>query len=99
MPAKILLVDDNKDRRDSLQVTLVSKGQFVVEAADCANASSLLAAKKYDLILLDVTLPDKSGFRVLQTLREKNLSGKVIVITGTVEVEKEIMNSTPGATS
>jgi DNA-binding response OmpR family regulator len=97
MAAKILLVDDNKVRRDSLQAILTLKGQFGVEAANCAGAIFLLATNKYDLILLDVTLPDKSGFRVLQTLREKHLSGKVIVITGTVEVEKEIMSSTPGA--
>ncbi len=97
MAAKILLVDDNKDRRDSLQVTLIANGQFVVEATDCANAVSLLADKKFDLILLDITLPHKSGFQILQTLKEKHLAGKVIVITGTVELEKAIKSSTPGA--
>jgi DNA-binding response OmpR family regulator len=97
MAAKILLIDDNEIRRDSLRVTLVSKPQFSVEAVNCSSAISLLKTESFDLILLDVTLPDKSGFRVLEFLRENHLAGKVIVITGTVELENEIKSTTPGA--
>jgi DNA-binding response OmpR family regulator len=97
VPAKILLIDDNKARRDSLRAILVANGQFTVNAADCSNAIPLLKTGNFDLILLDVTLPDKSGFRVLEFLRENHLAGRVIVITGTVELENEIKNTTPGA--
>jgi len=97
MATRILLIDDIKERRDSLRATLVSNAQFTVEAADCTDAISRLKTDNFDLILLDVTLPDKSGFRVLEFLREHHLAGKVIVITGTVELENEIKGSTPGA--
>ncbi len=97
MPAKILLIDDNKERRDSLRGVLMSNAQFIVDAADCTNAISMLKTGNFDLILLDVTLPDKSGFPVLEFLRENHLAGKVIVITGTVELENAIKSTTPGA--
>ena len=97
MAAKILLIDDNKSRRDSLRTALMSNAEFAVEAADCSSAISLIGTESFDLILLDVTLPDKSGFRVLGFLRENHLAGKVIVITGTIELENEIKSTTPGA--
>jgi DNA-binding response OmpR family regulator len=91
--AKILLVDDDKDRRDSARVFLMLGGYHVVEAADSKNAFSLLASERFDLILLDITVPDKSGFLVLEFLKEKNLASKVIVITGTVGLENAIKSA------
>jgi len=96
MAAKILLVDDDKDRRDSVRVILKSSEYLVVEAADYANALSLLAGEKFDLILLDITLPDKSGFRVLEFLEKNHIASKVMVITGTLGVANVIRSATPG---
>ena len=97
MAAKILLIDDNKNRRDSLRLVLMSNPQFTVDAVDCSIAIPLLGTTSFDLILLDVTLPETSGFRVLTFLRENHLTGRVIVMTGTVELENEIKYTTPGA--
>ena len=97
MAAKILLVDENKYRRETLRTVLISNGQFDVQAVECEKAISLIAGEIFDLILLDVTLPDRSGFRVLEFLRENHLAGKVIVITGTIEVENAIKTAAPGA--
>lgn len=97
MTAKILLVDDDKDRRDSVQVMLKSSGYHVVKESDCENATSFLASERFDLILLDITLPDMRGFQVLKFLKENNLSSKVIVITGTVGLKNEIKSATPVA--
>jgi DNA-binding response OmpR family regulator len=97
MATNILLVDDDKNRRDSVRAILNSSQKFVVETADCADALSLLASSKFDLVLLDITLPDRSGFRVLKFLEENHLSCKVMVITGTLGVANVIMSATPGA--
>jgi DNA-binding response OmpR family regulator len=97
MAAKILLVDDDKTRRDSVRVVLKSSEYLVVEAADYANALTLLASENFDLILLDITLPDKSGFRVLEFLEKNHIASKVMVITGTVGVANVIRSATPGA--
>ncbi len=91
------MVDENKERREALRTVLISSGQFDVQAVDCEKAISIIAGEIFDLILLDVTLPDRSGFKVLEFLRENHLAGKVIVITGTVELENAIMTAAPGA--
>jgi DNA-binding response OmpR family regulator len=88
MAAKLLLIDNNGNRRDSVRTLLKSSGSLVVEAADCASAISILESEKFDLILLDITLPDRSGFGVLEFLEK--------VITGTVGVANVIKSATPG---
>jgi DNA-binding response OmpR family regulator len=97
MDVKILLVDDDRDRRDYVQGILKSSGYLVVKETDCENAFSLLTSESFNLILLDITLPDQSGFRVLEFLKEKNLTSKVIVITGTKALENAIKSAIPGA--
>jgi len=95
--AKILMVDDDKNRRDSVLTILKSHHNLVVESADCANALSLLASAKFDLILLDMTLPDKSGLRVLKFLEKNHIDSKVMVLTGTVGVANIIKSEILGA--
>ncbi len=97
MTEKILLVHADKDLRDSVRVILNSSGYLVFEAADCENALSLLANETFDLILLNITLPDKSSFRVLDFLNENHLNSKVIVITGTAGLEHTIKSTSLGA--
>jgi DNA-binding response OmpR family regulator len=92
MAAKILLIDDDKNRRASVQVILKS---CIVEAADSTSALPLLTNGKFDLILLDITYPDKSGFRVLEFLEKNHIDSKVMVINGTVGVANIIRNETP----
>ena len=97
MAAKLLLVDDNGNRRDAVRETLRSGKSFLVEAADCATAISLLASEPWDLVLLDITLPDRSGFRVLDFIEKSHIASRVMVITGTVGVANVIHSATPGA--
>jgi len=97
MAAKILLVDNDKDLRDSVHEILKSGGYPVVETADCQGALSLLTREEFDLMLLGITLPDRSGFRVLEFCNEKHLTGKVIVITGTAKLGNEIRSTIRGA--
>jgi DNA-binding response OmpR family regulator len=97
MATKVLLIDDHQNRRDSVQAILKADQNLVVEAADCASALSLLAGEKFDLILLDITPPDRSGFQILKFLEENNVASKVMIITGTMGVANVIRSATPGA--
>jgi DNA-binding response OmpR family regulator len=97
MAAKILLVDDNEGLRDSVRETMKMSDHLLVEAVDCESALALLACEVFDLVLVDITLPDKSGFEILKYCREKNVACKVIVITGTTKTGNEIKSATLGA--
>lgn len=95
MTATILLVVDNNERRESVRMILKANGYRVVESADCELALSLLARQRFDLVLLDVTLPDQNGVRLLEFIKRNHLATKAIVITGTVGLENSIMPEIP----
>ena len=68
-PIKVLVVDDEPNIRDLLSTSLKFNG-FSVYAVGNGNDAVVAAEKgKPDIILLDVNLPDMSGFEVLRSLR------------------------------
>ena len=67
--AALLVVDDNELNRDALSRHLRRQGYLVTAAADGDEALALIAAGRYDLVLLDVEMPGMSGLDVLTGLR------------------------------
>jgi DNA-binding NtrC family response regulator len=85
--ALILIIDDEESIRDSLQVLLTMEGYRVETAADAASGLDALGRKTYDLILLDLMLPDRSGLEVLEEVRQYDTATPIVMLTayGTVE--------------
>ncbi len=84
---RILVIDDEEAIRDSLE-TLLELERFAVDTAvDSASGLAALAKRAYDLILLDLMLPDKSGLETLEEIRERDTLTPVVMLTayGTVE--------------
>src|SRR5262249_27255746 len=95
----LLVIDDESEIRESLEALLSGEG-FSVELAPAAEPGlRLLEKKPFDLVLLDVALPDQSGLQVLRQIRATNRSLPVVMITafGSVESAVEAMRS--GASS
>jgi DNA-binding NarL/FixJ family response regulator len=85
MGMKFLIVDDHALIRDALQGVLkkLKRGATVLEAADCRQAMAAIESNPdIDLILLDLTLPDRDGFSVLTELRERYPAIAVVVLSG-----------------
>jgi len=77
----ILVVDDETEIREGLELLLTSEG-YEVDPADCARAAfERLEARPYDLVLLDVSLPDRNGIEMLRELRQRDPQVVVIMIT------------------
>ena len=70
MNAHILIVDDESRVTNALRRTLAYEGYQVSTAADGESALALVRTKAPDLIILDLGLPDKDGYGVLEELRE-----------------------------
>ena len=69
--ARILLVEDDEVLRDLIGRNLEVRGHEVREAEDARSALAQLRATVFDLIVLDICLPDQTGWDVLRTaLRE-----------------------------
>ena len=82
-PAKsrILVVDDDSSVREMLTRVLVGEGYLVWSAADGTAALELAAAKKIDLVLLDLNLPGKNGWHIFQKFMVENPLLNVVIIT------------------
>ena len=68
---KILMIDDDDDLRDALVEQLLIIGEFeVLEAADARSAIEKIKETDFDLLLLDVGLPDADGRELCKLLRK-----------------------------
>jgi DNA-binding response OmpR family regulator len=77
----ILIIDDDRDLVQGLQTVLESKGYHVVAAYDGAAGLTAAASDKPDLVIVDMMMPKKSGFLVLEGLKAKDTGPKVIMMT------------------
>ena len=66
---KILIIEDNKDVNLLLKETLISEGYEVISAFDGLEGTKLAKSSEFNLILLDIMLPYKSGDEILKEIR------------------------------
>lgn len=86
---KILLVEDNKINRTIIEKGLKNYNIFIDMAEDGEKAEKMISEKKYDVILLDIQLPDMSGYDVCKYIREKGINSKIIAITAYASTESK----------
>ena len=95
-PIKVLVVDDEPNIRDLLTTSLRFNG-YSVYAVGNGNDAVLAAEKgKPDIILLDVMLPDQSGFAVTKKLRAMGIDVPVLFLTARDETEDKVTGLTVG---
>ncbi|MFA6320285.1 MAG: response regulator [Candidatus Omnitrophota bacterium] len=84
MAQKILIVDDEKDFIDMLAERLMAKGFNIVEAFNGKDGLDKAHAEKPDVIVLDLTMPEMSGYDVCRKLKiDKNYKDiPIIMLTG-----------------
>jgi two-component system response regulator VanR len=96
MAENILVVDDEKEIADLLELYLTNDGYKVFKSYNGADALKIVENEPVDLALLDVMLPDISGFQLCQKIREEHLF-PIIMLTAKVEYGDKIMGLTLGA--
>lgn len=89
MPA-ILIVDDEQKMRESVALFLRSSRYTVFEAADGRTALNILSKETIDLIVLDIMLPDISGFDLCSQIRERS-SVPIIFLTALADEEYQMI--------
>lgn len=80
---RILLVDDEEDLRDALAEQLLATEEFEVEQAGTgAQAVEIAKSALFDLVVLDVGLPDTDGRELCKRLRKQGVKCPVVMLTG-----------------
>ena len=104
MAKKVIIVEDEKPLANALNLKLQSTGFETEVAHNGEEALEKLAKATYDLMLIDVMMPKKDGFSVIEELRAKNNTMPIFVMSNlsqpedvdrmkTLKVEKYIIKS------
>lgn len=87
---RLLLVEDTEDVADAIVSAFARHGHAVDHAARIAAAEDALAVQDYDVVLLDIMLPDGSGVDLLRRMRGRRERVPVLMLTARLEVEDRI---------
>lgn len=94
---KILLIEDDEVLADGLTHTLSSSGYTVTAAISGTYAEHLLQAQDFDLIVLDLGLPDMDGLQLLRKLRTQKLPLPIMILTACDDMNIRIEGIREGA--
>ena len=97
MSKKILIVEDEKNIVDILSFNLSKEGYDTLEAYDGEAGLRLALEENPDLILLDLMLPKMDGFDVCRSVRERNRSTPIIMLTAREEESDKVLGLELGA--
>ncbi|RSZ59455.1 EAL domain-containing protein [Massilia atriviolacea] len=87
---RILLIDDEPRLLSALHELLRDRGFELVTAKSGAEALAQLSGRRFDLVLLDLRLPDMSGHEIMDFINEREIDADVIVMSGDVGIEAAI---------
>ncbi|WP_110111769.1 response regulator transcription factor [Bacillus sp. CGMCC 1.16541] len=94
---RILLVDDDKDIRQLLTLYLQNEGYNIIEAENGEEAIEMMNKHHPDIVLLDVMMPKKDGFTIVQEIRQSGNAVPVLMLTARQEDMDLIQGLTYGA--
>jgi DNA-binding response OmpR family regulator len=88
--AKILVIEDEEDFRDAVSRFLQASLHEVDQAQDVASGDAFLKSYEYDLLVLDLNLPDGSGSEICRSVRARGSKMLILVLSG----KRDIQNKT-----
>src|SRR5438309_5037373 len=91
----ILVIDDEAEIREGLELLLSSEGYSVTSAENGEAGLARLEAEPYDLLLLDVSLPDRNGLDLLRDIRPRDRDLPIVLITayGSIDMARQAFKS------
>lgn len=94
---RVLLVEDDPILADGLMRILRRSNYVVTHEANGKRADDLLTAQQYELVILDMGLPDMDGSEILRRLRHRNVKVPVLILTARDKVEDRVQGLDFGA--
>ncbi|PPJ49423.1 DNA-binding response regulator [Rhizobium sp. KAs_5_22] len=94
---RILLVEDNETLADGLSSILRGSGYAVDVVGDGASADAVTATETFDLVILDLNLPEMGGLQVLRSMRSRQDKAAVLILTARGTTEERVKGLDLGA--
>jgi DNA-binding NtrC family response regulator len=89
--AKILAIDDNQSVLNFLRILIFQKNKYEIDILqDSTRAYDILKRNDYDILLLDMDMPNVTGLDILKFIVKKNINIKTIVLTGVEDIDLAI---------
>lgn len=88
MSKKILMVDDDEELCQEMAEILEGEGYAIQTVFNGLEGERLSESGNYDLLILDMKLPGATGLEILKNAKEKKISSKIILSTGSLGVSK-----------
>lgn len=85
--ARILLADDEAAIRFTMEILLRRQGYTVTTATNGTEALALIEQQPFELLLLDLKMPGRSGLEVAQRARDLQPAAAVLILTGSTRIE------------
>ena len=94
---RILVVDDHRETRELITRNLARAAHMVQSASSCFGALEALGANSFDIVVLDVMLPDGSGIDLCSRLRAQGCAVPVLLLTARADVHDRVGGLDAGA--
>lgn len=94
---KILIIEDNSELRENMNSYLTQEGLLCELAESKSMAMDKLSSFAYDIILLDIMLPDGSGMDILSHIKSRGIKSGVLIISGKDSMDDKIQGLDFGA--
>lgn len=94
---RILVIEDEKELCDSIKEGLILDGYEVDACYNGLDGEEMATVETYDLILLDLTLPDMDGMEILQSVRSQNALVPILILSARVQTEDKVEGLDRGA--
>lgn len=90
MSEKILMIDDEQDFLDVMSERMEARNMVVSTASSAKEGLAKAAAGSFDVVILDLMMPEMDGIETLRVLKEKNPDLEVILLTGHATIKQGI---------
>lgn len=94
---RILIIEDERELLQDISKGLALKGYAVDQADNGRIGCQMAVDEEYDLIILDLNLPERDGFSVLQELRQEQSQTKVLILSANSELDSKLSGFELGA--
>lgn len=94
---KILIVEDEKILNNTINKSLKDAGYEVESVFDGFDAMEMIEIESYDLIVLDLNLPNMDGMEILKNLRKEDVETKVLILSARSQIQDKVEGLDAGA--